>query len=208
MRALVVALAVTALAACSSDKSKPVVVAGCDVGSGLCRSGPGMTAAVCGAEGGAFLASGCPSAGRVGGCTTSEQGQPTMTSFYSPDYSAAAGAAVCAGMYGTWTSAAGGDGGGDGTVTVHCLWPDDQCWEVTGPLTATDLAEMDSACRSMQGTYAATACSTANTVAGFCFYADAGWPESYEEDYYYTASWTPANAQADCAGWGGSWRTN
>ncbi|ABS27792.1 hypothetical protein [Anaeromyxobacter sp. Fw109-5] len=208
MRALVVALAATALAACSSEKSKPVVVPGCDVGSGLCRSGPGMTPTVCGAEGGAFLPSGCPSASRVGGCTTPEQGQPMMTSFYSPDYSAADGAAVCAAMYGTWTSAGGGGGGGGGTVTVHCRWPDDQCWEVTGPLTATDLAEMESACGSMQGIYAATACSTANTVAGLCFYADAGWPESYEEDYYYTASWTLTTAQADCASYGGSWRTN
>jgi hypothetical protein len=208
MRALAVAMAVTALAACSKSKPKPMVVAGCDVGAGMCRSGPGMTPALCDAQLGTFVASGCPSTSRVGGCTISEQGQPMMTSFYSPDYTAAGGAALCAAMYGTWTSAGGGGGGGDGTVTVHCLWPDDQCWEVTGPLTATDLAEMDTGCGYIGGTYAATACSAANTVPGFCFYTDPGSPEMYEEDYYYTASWTLTDAQADCAGLGGSWRTN
>lgn len=209
MRALVVAVAATVVTACSGgSKSKPAVVAGCDYGDGLCTSGAGMTAATCEAGGGTFVASGCPSASRVGTCTTSQQGQTVVMSFYSPVYSTADGAEACAGLSGTWTPASGGGTGGGTTTSVRCLWAGDQCWQVTGSLTEADKADIDALCAGMQGTYAAAPCDTASTVAGYCFYADAGWSGASEKDYYYTASWTLAAAQADCADWEGAWTAN
>jgi len=103
----------------------------------------------------------------------------------------------------------GGGGGGNSnptTTTVSCLFTNSVCFEITAVMTTTDQTNIQTSCTTGSGIYAATTCTTTGAVAGHCHYTGAAVVTitgvtiagATMNEYYYTASWTPGDAQTDC----------
>lgn len=90
-----------------------------------------------------------------------------------------------------------------GASSPYCLFENYTCSQLIGAFAPADLTTIQGMCTGSGGTYGVGTCSTAATVAGYCYYADVspwlGVPGSMN-DYYYTASWSSSAALADCGG--------
>jgi len=108
-------------------------------------------------------------------------------------------------------SSSSSGGGGPGT-SLSCYFPNEDCSLVNkaSGFTSADVALLQQQC-TQGGGMVGTSCSTVGAVDGYCFYSDfealSGLPVSGAtmNEYYYTASWTEANAQLSCALSGGTW---
>lgn len=227
-RWLGIAAVVVAVGCGGSSKKSSTTTSGASIhctyaAQGMCMglSAPAITSAQrtslqneCTADGGAFADGACSATNAVPGTctvtsasvmpTTSVPGMSLTATFYTPTFNATSAASAC-GAFGTW-SAGGGGGGGGGGNTLSCTWAGDGCNQLAGSLTAAEIAQVQATCTGSGGTYAAGACSTTGAVSGSCFYTDGDVIVPGEiatafslRAYYYSASWTLAQAQADCA---------
>jgi hypothetical protein len=106
-------------------------------------------------------------------------------------------------------AACGGDGSGGGAtgITVRCLFAGDTCSELTAPLTSGQRSQLASDCGTAGGAYAVGTCPTDGAVPGHCAYTGTAFtaytglnlPGGSLREYFYTAAWTPIDAEAWCA---------
>ena len=192
---MIVCGAAMLLAACAPESSTPPTP-GCLAPLGAtCTSGPAMTQTVCTGQGGTWGV--CSGERLVGTCVT---GAGEVVSYYSP-WTATSAQSVCAG---TWVPAPPPPPPPpppvEGSVTVSCTLTLSTlygCMELIGPASA--VAGLEAECVPPYGSYSDAACDTSRMVAGHCEIADdPAFPGAEERGYYATATFTLADAQADC----------
>lgn len=165
----------------------------------------------CTTDGGTYAEGPCSTANAVPGtCTATDpsamtsvavSGMSIKGTYATAHFDATSAAAHCS-SWGTWQASGGGGGG----TTVSCTWAGEACQQLTGTISSSEQTQLQSSCTGAAGTYAASACSTAGTVPGSCYYANgndispitlAG--ATTARTYYDAAAFSSTTAQADCA---------
>lgn len=206
MRGIASAVVVAGLlmAACSpGDGDVGPPPPGCQRSLGVCDQGGTQDA--CAASFGLWLESGCPAASRLGSClgTGPDAG---ITYYYAPWLSLPAAEAMCDGAWVAQPAAPPPTAGTGGEV-VSCTIESLVCLEVGGASAAQQGELRDSCAPAPFYAWSESGCATGGTVPGSCELQppDAGLSGLRVRIFYSAASFTPAEAQGDCAEQGGAW---
>ncbi len=198
MRGLLLAVAVAALlSACSNDETHGPPPPGCDriAATGTCYSDPAATSATCAADGGTWLAGGCPGLGLSGTCYGTIG---RTTNYYyavsSYSYTTYEASLACDAVSGLFVPA-----GARVTASCDVRTSYSACIDLAGTESDMGASYSEVVCAMIGGTWSTSAACTTYGRTGTCSYVDMG--IETDERYYGIAN----AADAGCVDPGETW---